>query len=197
MNYIYIICPVRKIKKEEQSIIEAYVKKLEKDKNNKVFLPFRDVDETLPDVEIVRIEAEAIKNADEIHIYWQDESKGSHVDLGLAMADGKKKFVLINELKPSKEKSYINVILDLVEKSKRPTSIIRAQDLMKIKMNELPPKALEFARFLSKKYGFCGEVMLSAFAGYAQKVEGYREVNESYIVNESEWKEFERSYIPF
>jgi hypothetical protein len=38
-------------------------------------------------------------------------------------------------------------------------------------MKDLPPPALKFAMALGKEYGMCGEVMLTAYAVYAQIVE--------------------------
>jgi hypothetical protein len=47
----------------------------------------------------------------------------------------------------------------------------RGQEMMSIKMNELPPKALEFAKKLCKEVGMCGETLLTAWTIYAQCVE--------------------------
>lgn len=51
------------------------------------------------------------------------------------------------------------------------TAMDRASQMMRTKMCDLPEAAIEFAKHLSKEYGFCGEIMLTAFAAYAQCVE--------------------------
>jgi nucleoside 2-deoxyribosyltransferase len=52
----------------------------------------------------------AIEAADEIHIYWNPDSKGSLFDLGIAFAL-RKQIVLINTVKPTATKSFENVLL--------------------------------------------------------------------------------------
>jgi len=52
------------------------------------------------------------------------------------------------------------------------TAIERGREMMVIPMEKLPPIALEFARKLCSEVGMCGEVFLTAFAVYAQCVEG-------------------------
>lgn len=51
-------------------------------------------------------------------------------------------------------------------------AVQRGVEMMNIKMGELPPLAVEFLRHLASKVGYCGEVCLTAFAVYAQCVEG-------------------------
>jgi hypothetical protein len=48
----------------------------------------------------------------------------------------------------------------------------RAAEMMHIKLKDLPPLAFEFARKLCMETGMCGEVYLTAYACYAQCVEG-------------------------
>lgn len=51
-----------------------------------------------------------MKEADEVHIIWDVNSKGSHFDLGMAFALGKP-IHLIEALQPDTEgKSYLKVI---------------------------------------------------------------------------------------
>jgi len=51
-------------------------------------------------------------------------------------------------------------------------AVKRAGKMFLMPMNKLPESALDYAQFLSEKYGMCGEVLLTAFAHYAQSVEG-------------------------
>lgn len=54
----------------------------------------------------------------------------------------------------------------------RKTALERAQELMKALGRDWPMKAARAVNFLVNKYGGCGEVILTAFAGYAQVCEG-------------------------
>ena len=107
---IYVICPVRNQTKNQGIDIENYILKLEKNKHS-VFYPKRDApQENETGYEIVESELKAIKEADEIHVFWDINSKGSHFDLGMCYALNKK-IKIIHEFIPDiKEKSYIKVI---------------------------------------------------------------------------------------
>lgn len=51
-------------------------------------------------------------------------------------------------------------------------AVRRGVQLATIPMKDVPPLAIEFLRHLAKKVGMCGEVCITAFAVYAQCVEG-------------------------
>lgn len=51
-------------------------------------------------------------------------------------------------------------------------AVKRGMEMLFIPQNKLPPLAYEYARHLCNKLGMCGEVYLTAFAAYAQCVEG-------------------------
>lgn len=51
------------------------------------------------------------------------------------------------------------------------TNVDRAMELMTIPVSKLPPLALEFAKHLCGQIGMCGEVLITAYAAYAQCVE--------------------------
>jgi hypothetical protein len=51
-------------------------------------------------------------------------------------------------------------------------AVERGVQLATIPMKDVPPLAIEFLRHLAKKVGMCGEVCITAFAVYAQCVEG-------------------------
>jgi len=106
---IYIICPVRNQTSEQGVDIEEYIKELEKD--HTVFYPKRDAPQKCETgYKIVESELKAIKNADEVHVFWDINSKGSHFDLGMCYALNKK--IIIKHLfNPDvNEKSYVKVI---------------------------------------------------------------------------------------
>ena len=59
---------------------------------------------------IVKSEVDAIKECDEVHIFWDVKSYGSHFDLGVAIALNKKLVLIHNFTKDIKNKSYLKVI---------------------------------------------------------------------------------------
>lgn len=61
--------------------------------------------------------------------------------------------------------------------------------MMSSKMGEVSPIAIEYIKFMSSKYGFCGEIMVTAFAHYCQAVLGLPCENEGYKITEEgiEW----------
>jgi hypothetical protein len=86
---IYLICPVRNAAPEVTKQMEAYVAGLE-GQGHQVHFPPRDVNQGDPDgFEICRSHLAAMKECDEVHVYWDPNSKGSHFDLGMAFALGK------------------------------------------------------------------------------------------------------------
>lgn len=52
------------------------------------------------------------------------------------------------------------------------TATDRVSELMATKIKDVPPLATKFARHLGEKMGLCGEVYVTAYAIYAQCVEG-------------------------
>jgi hypothetical protein len=59
-------------------------------------------------------------------------------------------------------------------------AVKRGMEMLYIPQNKLPPLAYEYARTLCNKLGMCGEVYLTAFAVYAQCVEGLECDDEGY-----------------
>lgn len=51
-------------------------------------------------------------------------------------------------------------------------AVKRGVELATVPMKDVPPLAIEFLRHLARKVGMCGEVCITAFAVYAQCVEG-------------------------
>ena len=110
---IYLICPVRNITPEQQQEIFNYVVLLES-KGQKVHYPPRDVDQEDPTGwTICKKHCEALIKSDEVHIFWDVSSKGSHFDLGMAFALDKK-LKLVKAYQPDNEgKSYLKVINEI------------------------------------------------------------------------------------
>jgi hypothetical protein len=104
---IYIICPVRN---GTPADVEKYVLELE-NLGNVVHFPPRDA----PQMDgsgmfICLTHLGAMKCSDEVHVFWDVNSKGSHFDLGMAFALDKK-IRLVHEYQPDgAEKSYVKVM---------------------------------------------------------------------------------------
>lgn len=115
---IFLICPVRNITEREKKRIRRYLKKLEK-QGHKVHWPLRDTNQDDPiGLRICTDNAKAIIWADEIHIWWNENSQGSLFDFGMSFMSsilGKKKIILANpdEIAPTNGKSFNNVLLVL------------------------------------------------------------------------------------
>jgi nucleoside 2-deoxyribosyltransferase len=113
-NKIYILCPVRNITEKQKKEIEKYVKKM--DKKNEVHYPPRNVDQDdETGINICKAHLEFMEKCDEVHIFWDRNSKGSHFDLGMAFAL-KRKMKLISHFQDRENhKSFLNVIFELQE----------------------------------------------------------------------------------
>ena len=108
---IFLISPVAKTNPEIESYINQYIEK-QKSQGNTVYYPLIHTIQTSPEYEICQQNLQAIKNADEVHIYFQETSGGSKFDLGMAFALNKK-IKLINEIKKSNTKSFGNLLLQI------------------------------------------------------------------------------------
>jgi len=109
---ICIICPVRKGVPKK---VENYVAKLEA-RGDLVYYPPRDnPQEDTTGYYICFTMSEAIRKADEVHIWYSPDSQGVHFDLGIAFVL-RKKIRLINNPPDGEGKSYIKVIKTKVVK---------------------------------------------------------------------------------
>lgn len=107
---IYLICPVRNAAPEATELAADYVTALET-QGHEVFFPMRNVDQHRWPVEkIIETEIEAIKTCDEVHIFWENSSRGSHFDLGAALALGKRIKLVHSFTTGQQGKSYESVI---------------------------------------------------------------------------------------
>lgn len=69
-------------------------------------------------------------------------------------------------------------------------AVAEAGKMMDVKMEELPPLAIDFLQFLSGIYGFCGGTAFTAYAVYNQMVLGMECEDELYIMtdpNQIKW----------
>jgi len=112
---VYLICPVRNCSEEVSKQLNDYVEGLESN-GYKVHYPPRDVDQNMSGRDICYAHANAMSDCDEVHVWWDPDSKGSHFDFGMAyiltVVKGIK-FVVANNFEETPHKSYGNVLLEL------------------------------------------------------------------------------------
>ena len=93
---IYIICSVRGATDEVRKKLEDYTEKLE-EQGYAVHLPHRNTNQGGRSITICDDNVEAMKWADEIHIFFDKNSTGSFFDMGAAFALGKPIKLIENE----------------------------------------------------------------------------------------------------
>ena len=108
MKKIFIICTVRGADEDYKRKLEDYVQKLE-DEGNIVHLPHRDTNQENTGLGICVQNMNAIKIADEVHIFYNPESTGTHFDMGVAFACSKK-LVVVENVTYGPGKSYPRMI---------------------------------------------------------------------------------------
>ena len=93
---IFIICSVRGADGEYKDKLENYTELL-LSKGFNVHLPHRDTNQKATGIEICKQNKKAIYESDEIHIFYNGESQGTHFDMGVAFALNKKIVIVENE----------------------------------------------------------------------------------------------------
>jgi nucleoside 2-deoxyribosyltransferase len=104
MKKVFIICTVRGASEDYKKKLEDYVKSLE-DKGIKVHLPHRDTNQNASGYEICVQNTKAIASSDEVHIFYNPDSQGTHFDMGTAFAYGRK-IVVVENVKYGSGKSF-------------------------------------------------------------------------------------------
>lgn len=113
MKKIFLICPVRNASDEQKEKMKVYISNLE---NNgvKVYYPTRNNSYELTDTIgyiICSENTKAIREADEIHIFWDKNSSGSLFDLGAAFILNKHLVIAnVDEVEQTETKSFSNMI---------------------------------------------------------------------------------------
>jgi len=82
--------------------------------------------------------------------------------------------------------AFDDAFAEPVETLPKPDAVARAQQMMVTPQGQLPELALRLVRHLANRYGLCGEVCLTAYACYAQVVEGLPCTDGLYSVKEEE-----------
>lgn len=116
---VYLICPVRNASLVQMMAMEDYVRGLEA-QGYEVHYPPRDVDQSNDDggIRICQQHLEYMAICDEVHVWWDDASKGSHYDLGMAamlryISTRPIKIVVANGKTHVPDKSFQNVLADM------------------------------------------------------------------------------------
>lgn len=110
---VFVICTVRKATDEYKKKLEDYVKDLE-DKGIEVHLPHRDTNQEASGYEICRQNSRAIAASDEVHIFYNPDSQGTHFDMGVAFAMGKK-IIVVENVEYGSGKSYPRMLDEWAE----------------------------------------------------------------------------------
>ena len=124
---IFIICTVRGASEEYKKKLEDYVKKLEKD-GHKVHLPHRDTNQNNNGINICLENAVAINNSDEVHIFYNPTSQGTHFDMGVSFAL-RKPIKIIENVELTEGKSFQRMLTEWETNSKSQHSETFFQDL--------------------------------------------------------------------
>jgi len=108
MKKIFIICTVRGASEEYKKKLEDYVAKLENE-GCEVHLPHRDTNQTASGYEICSQNAKAIAMCNEVHIFYNPDSQGTHFDMGVAFAYGRK-IVVVENIEYGPGKSFARML---------------------------------------------------------------------------------------
>lgn len=101
---IFIIAAVRNATPEFKGKLENYVAGLEKEGHD-VYLPHRDTNQENRGIEICTDNRNAINKCNEVHLFYDPNSTGTHFDMGIAWALGKK-LVVVENIEYGPGKSY-------------------------------------------------------------------------------------------
>lgn len=112
---IFVICSVRGASDEYRDKLEHYVSQLE-ERGYKIHLPHRDTNQQARGFDICKQNMEAIKESDEVHIFYNHTSQGTHFDMGVAFALGKDIVIVENE-EYGEGKSYPRMLHEWEEES--------------------------------------------------------------------------------
>ena len=122
---IFLISPVRGISGELNARVGEYVAGLERG-GDQVHWPIRDTKQEDPTggYEICKTNFQAILDADEIHIWYDETSGGSKFDMGgvfmlVEMLHTKKKIVVVNEAEvvDNSQKNFFKVFCHLAKET--------------------------------------------------------------------------------
>jgi nucleoside 2-deoxyribosyltransferase len=108
MKRIFLICSVRGASPERFAEQAEYVAGLEQ-RGWVVHYPPRDTDQTATGLAICGQNAAAIRESDEVHVFYSPDSQGTHFDMGVAFALGKR-VVVAKSVPYGAGKSYARML---------------------------------------------------------------------------------------
>lgn len=111
---VFLICSVRGVGEEQRLAQEEYVRMLES-RGYEVHYPPRDTRQDALSIEVNTQNVNAIKCADEVHVWYNPNSVGTHFDLGATFALGKKVMIAHNVDPLPVGKSYARLIDEYVK----------------------------------------------------------------------------------
>ena len=108
---VYILCPVRKMTDDEKEIVEKYIDEMSKEFE---VHSYKNVEQNCKTgSSIVLAHQKALEECDEVHVFWNCESTGSHFDLGMAYALGKT-IIFVELFKDNEGKSYYKALNEIL-----------------------------------------------------------------------------------
>jgi nucleoside 2-deoxyribosyltransferase len=113
MKKMFVICTVRGASDEYKQKLEDYVAQKESEGWH-VHLPHRDTNQNASGYEICKQNAQAIAMSNEVHIFYNPESQGTHFDMGVAFAFGRK-VVVVENVPYGEGKSYPRMLDEWAE----------------------------------------------------------------------------------
>lgn len=114
-KHVYIICAVRGAPQARIDQLREYANSLRGAAGYTVHFPPDDAPQSDPTgSEICHAHRKAMLAADEVHVFWDVDSKGSHFDLGMAYALDKRIVPVMCERPDNDGKSYWKVMCSSV-----------------------------------------------------------------------------------
>jgi len=107
---IFIICAVRNADSEYRKMLENYANELEK-QGHLVYLPHRDTNQNDKGINICKQNRKAIEEADQIHVFYNPNSQGTHFDMGMAFAF-RKPIKVMENVEYGEGKSYPRMLAE-------------------------------------------------------------------------------------
>lgn len=107
---IFVICTVRSASVEYKTKLEDYVASLEK-AGYDVHLPHRDTNQNETGYNICAENYLAIATSNEVHIFYNPDSQGTHFDMGVAFALNKK-IIIAENVEFGEGKSYPRMLAE-------------------------------------------------------------------------------------
>jgi hypothetical protein len=126
---VFLICPVRFADDTERALLMEYVERQEAE-GIRMHYPDRDTNQEDPTggYQICCDNSQAIFDADEVHIYWTEKSKGSLFDLGVAFNEHRQKGKPVRLV----NRDYV----EQVAESQRAEGVPKSFEMMLLRLDE-------------------------------------------------------------